>query len=117
MHSCVLVTTWTRRYARNVVVLHVLVPPHLQRYLGLSQRPGEALGESQIRRSLLEAGEFDFELAGRGRAMRRIDGEDAGPCSLLVPRLGNARLRERQSRLTDLLSNIWRRAKRRQASG
>src|SRR5205085_640151 len=60
------------------------------------------LGERQVRGVLLHADERDVEPAGGGGAMRFIDGQDRGPCALLVLRRRKAGLFDRESRLACL---------------
>src|SRR5262245_8188566 len=85
-----LVATRARRDAGNPIVLNPHVPPHVDQHLGSPRSPREPLRETQIRRSLLEAGELDLEWARRGRTTRCICNEDAAPCPLHAARLGNA---------------------------
>src|SRR5262249_62092678 len=74
-----LVATRTRRDAGNPIVLHPLVPPYVDRHLGSPRSPRESLGETQIRRGLLEAGKFDLDWARRSRAKRCIGQKNTGP--------------------------------------
>ena len=92
LNADALVATWARGDVGNAIVLKPLVPPHVDRYLGSPGSPRESLAETQIRRGLLEAGEFDLEWAGGGRARRCIGDEHAAPRPLQVPRLGNANI-------------------------
>src|SRR5262249_61069869 len=88
------VATWARRDAGNQIILPPLVPPYVDRHHGPPRSPRESLRETQIGRGLLEARELDLEWAGRGRTRRCIGNEDAGPCPLNAPRLGDANVPE-----------------------
>src|SRR5262249_56548358 len=77
-----LVATRARRDAGNPIVLHPLVPPHVDRHLGSPRSPRESLRETQIRRGLLEAGEFDLQLGRRSRNKRSLGKKDPRACSL-----------------------------------
>src|SRR5262249_39786879 len=93
-----LLAAWAGRDADDPMVPKPFVPPKIERQLGLSRNPRELFHELQIGSDLLEPSELDVELAGRGRTRRCVGHQDAGPCSMNLPRLRDANAPQRQNR-------------------